>query len=161
MELVHYSVEFIKNLLSFWLDVLVLLEFYFVFPFGFLVVGLYSFNLHLAMIQLIFNLNMERLFLLKLYLRSLSLMKRLRHILISPVVLSMLFLRHRFFLLTGSQLFLQKLNDIQIGGGDLWIVCFDVCVLLFMLESAFFNFLVFSCFYCSDLSLAFALHLTT
>ena len=70
------------------------------------------------------------------------------------------FLRCLLLLLTCLKFFLEELDDVEIGRGDLLVVFLDLGILLLMLEGALLDLRVLAGFNHGDLLLAAAFHLS-
>lgn len=77
---------------------------------------------------------------------------------VGAVVLRVCLLRDALFPLTGGQFFLEELNDVHVGAGNLCVVIFDILILLVVLGDHFLDFVCLLCLDLLDLLLPLPLH---
>jgi len=87
-------------------------------------------------------------------------MQGLSNVLVGVIVPAVLFLGGLRRCVGRGQVFLQELDNVQVGRSDLTVVFFNVIVLLFVLDRAVPNLGILANFNLLDLALASLLHLS-
>lgn len=152
--------ELSKEGLLLLLQVLKLLKFDFVLPLSFLVGPFHLSDFVGTLFKVLLDFNVLQLLFAELDFLLLSTVERLSHILVGVVVPSVLLVGSLSFIVRGSQVLLEELDDVHVGSSDIAVVLLDLLVFLLVLLCTLLNFLILADLDQGDLTLALSLHLS-